>query len=99
MWRVLSWGKRERVCLATLVLFASGCVYGRAALGVYEGEFVYMSRVWYVSVVCVELGFCESCMFGVFVVCGWGLCKEDNQYLLCVCMGSGMRVVVCMLDL
>ena len=56
----------------TLVLFVSGCVYGRADLGVCEGEFVYMSRGWFVSVVCAEMGFCGSCMFGVFVM--WGLC-------------------------
>ena len=82
-----------------LVLFASGRVYGRASLGVCKDKFVYMSRAWFVSVVCVEMRFCKSCMFGVFVMCGWGLRKKGNRYLLSVCMGLGMKVVVCMLDL
>ena len=96
---MLSWGQRERVRLTTLVLYVSGCVYRRASLGVYKGKFVYMSRAWFVSMVCVEMRFCRSRVFGVFVMFGWGLRKKGNRDLLSVCMGSRVRVVVCMLSL
>ena len=85
--------------MTTLVLYASGCVYRRASLGVYKGEFVYISRVWFVSVVCVEMKFCRSLVFDVFVMFGWRLRKKGNRDLLSMCMGSSVRVVVCMLSL